>query len=145
MVLAMGVREPLEGSARRWILLKGPGRVVGRLDLARLDVRLDPDPDAIPDPDPGGLLDLLAEPNIGPLAVHRHGRSEGTSLTVALTLGRAVPYAALTSNGNSTSGSRPSRLPTTASNSCTFMPGDSTYVRGWTTTLECFAAAADRS
>jgi hypothetical protein len=94
----------------RWILLEGPGQVVGHLDLARRDVGLDPDPDAIPDPDTGGLLDLLAEPNIGPPAVHRHGRSEGTSLTVALTLGRAVPYAALTSNGNSTSGSRPSPL-----------------------------------
>jgi hypothetical protein len=57
--------------ARRWILLEGPGQVVGHLDLARLDVRLDPDPDAIPDPDAGGFLDLLAEPNIGPPAVHR--------------------------------------------------------------------------
>src|SRR5262245_6201079 len=45
-----------------------------------------------------------------------------TSLTVALTLGRAVPYASLTSNGTSTSGSRPSTPPTTASNSRACMP-----------------------
>src|SRR4029450_7841041 len=56
---------------------QGPGQVVGHLDLARLDVGLDPDPDAIPDPDPGGFLDLLAEPNIGSPAVHRDRRSEG--------------------------------------------------------------------
>ena len=58
-------------------------------------------------------------------------------MTVALTLGRAVPYASLTSNGNSTSGSRPSPPPTTASNSWTFMPPHSSYVQGWTTTLGC--------
>src|SRR4029453_2475190 len=54
--LAMGERQPLEGLARRWILPEGPGKVIGPLELARLDVGLDPDPDPIPDPDPGGLL-----------------------------------------------------------------------------------------
>jgi hypothetical protein len=49
----MGVRQPLERLARRWILLEGSGQVGGHLDLARLDVGLDPDPDAVPDP--GGV------------------------------------------------------------------------------------------
>jgi hypothetical protein len=39
----------------------------------------------------------------------------------------------------------PLPAPTTASNSWTVMPPDSIYVRGWITTLEWFAAAADRS
>jgi hypothetical protein len=85
--LAMGVREPRERLARRWILVEGPGQVVGHLDLARLDVGLDPDPDAIPDPDAAGCLDLLAEPNIGPPAIHRDRRSEGDVVDRRLDLG----------------------------------------------------------
>jgi len=85
--LAMGVREPLERLARRWIVPEGPGQVVGHLDLARLDVGLNPDPDPIPDPDAGGLLDLLAEPNTGPPAIHRDRRSEGDVVDRRLDLG----------------------------------------------------------
>jgi hypothetical protein len=85
--LAMGVREPLERLARCSIVPEGPGQVVGHLDLPRLDVGLDPDPDPIPDPDAGGFLDLRAEPNLGPPAVHRDRRSEGDVVDRRLDLG----------------------------------------------------------
>src|SRR4029453_4204894 len=141
----MGVRQPLERLARRWILLEGPGQVVGYLDLARLDVGLDPDPDPVPDPDAGGGLDLLAEPNIGPPAVHRDRRSEGDVVARRLGLGPGRSVRRRDVERQLDQRKSPFPAPDHGLELVDLHARDSSCVRGWITTLEWFAGAADRS